>query len=390
MSALPSVTVICANASTNGMGRALLLAKLLATETTVRIAGVSSKETIWMPARDSGIPIAAFPVPPRAFDYARAIPWIREQVGDDLVVVSKPVFQSLGLALSSGLGRRGFVVDIDDWETGLIQRDFHTEGMSGVRQTAARALSYAARGGVNRFTAAALLEAYARHARHRIVSNRWLAARFGGEILYHVRDPAELDPSLPPAHAVTPLPDGATWVGFVGTPRPHKGIDVLVDAVASARRHADVGLAIMGIADTNDPIVVRARQLLGAERFVTYPQFPFSALADHLRLLDIVAVPSLDVPAAWGQIPAKLFDGMAMAKPVVASALNDIPEILEGAGFVVKAGHVASLADALVRLAVDPDLRVRLGRTARTRLVERYSYDAGRPVLVRAVQNAAK
>jgi glycosyltransferase involved in cell wall biosynthesis len=243
---------------------------------------------------------------------------------------------------------------------------------------------------VNRFTAAALLEAYARRARHRIVSNRWLAARFGGEILYHVRDPAELDPSLPPAHAVTPLPDGATWVGFVGTPRPHKGIDVLVDAVASARRHADVGLAIMGIADTNDPIVVRARQLLGAERFVTYPQFPFSALADHLRLLDIVAVPSLDVPAAWGQIPAKLFDAMSMAKPVVASALNDIPEILEGAGIVVEPGRVSPLADAIVALGGDPKMREQLGKRGREKLIESYSYAAGRPILIDVVRSAIR
>jgi glycosyltransferase involved in cell wall biosynthesis len=151
-----------------------------------------------------------------------------------------------------------------------------------------------------------------------------------------------------------------------------------------------VGLVVMGVEDDLDPVLQRAHALLGAERFKAWPQFPFAALRDHVRAVDIVALPSLDVPAAWGQIPAKLFDGMAMAKPVVASSLNDMPEILEGVGLIVPPGDVTGLANALVTLANDPGLRERLGRNARARLLDRFSYDAGREVLLRAVHAAAR
>jgi glycosyltransferase involved in cell wall biosynthesis len=298
------------------------------------------------------------------------------------------VLQSLGLAEVSRVGRRGRVMDIDDWESGLIQEGAYDEGMVGVRQLAARAKSYAKRLGANRFLAARVLEEYAKHLPHRLVSNRWLQARFGGDILYHVRDPRVLDPHAPVEHVTESLPGGPTWVGFIGTPRPHKGVGVLVEAVALAQRRADVGLVLMGVEDDHDPVLVRAHSLIGGDRFRAWPQFPFVALRDHLRVVDVVALPSLDVPAAWGQIPAKLFDGMAMAKPVVATALNDMPEILEGVGLVVPPGDVHALADAIVRLAKDPELRRRLGVEARRRLIERYSYAAGRTVLLRAVTTA--
>jgi glycosyltransferase involved in cell wall biosynthesis len=388
MRTLPSVSVICANASTNGMGRALLIADLLRTETRVQVVGVGSKPTVWAPALTTGIPVRSFTVPDSPVDYRHAIPWLRDAVGDDFVIVTKPVFQSLGLAMASRVGARGRVIDIDDWESGLIQQGAYSEGMVGLRQGVARAKSYAARFGANRFLAARLLEEYAKHLPHRLVSNRWLHVRFGGEILYHVRDPRVLDPHAPVQHATDSLPGGPTWVGFIGTPRPHKGVGVLVEAVALAQRRADVGLVVMGVDVEDDPILARARRLIGGDRFRTWPQFPFVALRDHLRVVDVVALPSLDVPAAWGQIPAKLFDGMAMAKPVVASALNDMPEILRDVGLVVPPGDVAALSEAIVKLAKDPDLRRELGARGRERLIERYSYSAGRAVLLRAMDKA--
>ncbi len=372
------------------MGRALLIADLLREETAVQVVGVGSKPAVWAPALSTGIPVYSFLVPKSPLEYGKAIPWLRERVGDDAVIVTKPVFQSLGLAAVSRVGARGFVVDIDDWETGLIQKGAHEPGMVGSRLRRARARSYLADAGVNRFVAARLLEAYAMRMPHRLVSNKWLRAKFGGELLYHVRDPRVLDPARPIEHDVGSLSRDAVWVGFVGTPRPHKGVGVLVDAVARARRRADVGLVVMGADDPTDPVLLRARSLIGDERFVAWPQFPFLALCDHLRVADIIALPSLDVPAAWGQIPAKLFDGMSMAKPIVASALNDMPEILEGAGLIVPPGDPDALADALVTLASDPELRRNLGERGREKLIASYGYDTGRDVLLRVLRRAIR
>jgi glycosyltransferase involved in cell wall biosynthesis len=385
---LPPITVICPNVSSNSLGRSLLLAELLQSETDVEIVGAQLEAEVWRPATASAVTIRAYPLQAGRRHYFDAVPWLRKLCRDRFVIVSKPVLQSLGLALLAGAGRkRGMLVDIDDWQTGFFQqRSGQTLGPLAARL--ARLRSYARRGGMNGFVLTRALEAYATSVPPRIVSNRWLQKKFGGEIVYHVRDPAVLDPNV-----TTPLPPAAldrnkVWVAFVGTPRMHKGIDVLLAAVKRARERAPVGLAIMGCSE-QEPFVAAARASLG-EAFVCLPPFPWSKLADHVQLADIIAIPSLNVPAAWGQIPAKLFDAMSMAKPVIASALNDMPEILNGVGLTVAAGDSAELADAIVLLANDPEKRAELGRAARAKLIERYSYDAGRAVLRAAVAAAVR
>ena len=44
-------------------------------------------------------------------------------------------------------------------------------------------------------------------------------------------------------------------------------------------------------------------------------------------------------------------------------------------GFVIPVGDVDALADRIERLAADPDLRRRMGASARARMIERYSVD---------------
>jgi len=338
MSTLPPLSIVCPNVSSNSLGRALLLADLLRTETRVQVAGMRQAEAVWAPAASAAVPIRAFPLRPGRSHYFDGVRWLQEVVGDDFVIVSKPVLQSLGLALLGRVGRRGMIVDIDDWQTGFFQYDQAREGMSPAGQRLARFRSYTRRGGLNGFVLTRLLEAYARRKPYRTVSNRWLRARFGGELLYHVRDPAVLDPSLPSRFGIDPLPRDLTWVGFVGTPRAHKGLRILVDAVVCARRSANVGLVLMGVDDVRDAAITHARRALDPDTLRIIAPFPLEALRDHLNLADILAIPSLEVPGSWGQIPAKLFDAMSMAKPIVASQVNDIPEVLGDSGVCVPPG----------------------------------------------------
>ena len=388
MPQLPNVSVVCPNVSSNALGRALLLAELLRTETKVQVVGMRQGPDVWAPASSSTVPVQGYPVRAGRLHYFDGVPWLRDVVASDFVVVSKPVLQSLGLALLARIGSSGMIVDIDDWQTGFFQFDRGRERVSPLRQRVARFRSYARRGGLNGFVLTRLLEEYSRR-RHRTVSNRWLQAHFGGEILYHVRDPGVLDPSLPPVADLERLPSDRLWIGFVGTPRAHKGIRVLVDAVAMALREAKLGLALMGV-DEGDPELVHAQSVLGADALRVVTPFPLAELRDHLALADVLAIPSLHVPGSWGQIPAKLFDAMSMAKPIVATSVNDIPEILDGVGLCVPPGDASALATALVRLAGDAPLRARLGGLARERLIERYSFTTGRRVLIELIERARR
>jgi glycosyltransferase involved in cell wall biosynthesis len=383
MSVLPPVAVICPNLSSNALGRALLLAELVASHTSVRVLGVRRGDAIWAPARNSPIRIEEFALSREARYSPAPARWLRSKLHHDLVLVSKPVPHSLGLALAAGVRPRQMVVDIDDWESGFFQGAAN-ESSSHARFLWARFRSYGRRFGMNSFVLTRALEEIARRVPHRIVSNRWLQQRFGGELLYHVRDADTLHPQPATAPAAE-----RPWVAFVGTPRTHKGLEVLLEAMELQRGQNAAGLLLMG-APASHPLLDRARARLGEHRFSCMPEFPLAELPARLARADIIAIPSLDVPAAWGQIPAKLFDALAMGKPVVVSDVNDMREIVEGCGIAVPAGDARALAGAIARLAASPELRADLGAAARARFLERFTYTQGREIISRVLHAAAQ
>jgi glycosyltransferase involved in cell wall biosynthesis len=74
-------------------------------------------------------------------------------------------------------------------------------------------------------------------------------------------------------------------------------------------------------------------------------------------------------------MPLKAVDAMAMGRPVVASRVSDLPEVLDGCGRIVPPGDPARLAAAIADLLEDEAQARELGARARARCVERYSLE---------------
>jgi glycosyltransferase involved in cell wall biosynthesis len=83
---------------------------------------------------------------------------------------------------------------------------------------------------------------------------------------------------------------------------------------------------------------------------------------------------------------------MACALPVVSSRLSGIPELVEDGrtGFLVAPCDGQGLADALARLAADPELRERLGRAGRAKVLEEFHLERNAAALVRLFTGAAQ
>jgi glycosyltransferase involved in cell wall biosynthesis len=100
---------------------------------------------------------------------------------------------------------------------------------------------------------------------------------------------------------------------------------------------------------------------------------PFEKLPDILNGADVLAVPSLWLEA-FGQVT---IEAMAAGVPVVTSDIGGSTEInVDGeTGFVVPKGDAGALAEAITTLLKDEGRRERMGRAARQRAEENYSYD---------------
>src|SRR5207249_8347971 len=100
----------------------------------------------------------------------------------------------------------------------------------------------------------------------------------------------------------------------------------------------------------------------------------------YLAAMDVLVsphVPNSDGSRFFGH-PTKLFDYMATGRGIVASRLEQIGEVLEHerTALLVPPGDDAELATAIVRLVDDPDLRARLGASARRQVLQDHTWEA--------------
>lgn len=90
----------------------------------------------------------------------------------------------------------------------------------------------------------------------------------------------------------------------------------------------------------------------------------------------VAAVDAVAAPSTWPEpFPSAVLEPMMLGKPVVASAVGGIPEMVSDArtGMLVPKGDVPALAAALGRLAADPALCAHLGQAARADTSARFS-----------------
>jgi len=72
---------------------------------------------------------------------------------------------------------------------------------------------------------------------------------------------------------------------------------------------------------------------------------------------------------------------MSMAKPIIASAVSDLPIILNGCGIIIPPRDIAALAKQITYLIENPQIAEMLGQRARAKCIKKYSYITGGKIL---------
>ncbi|HEY8188551.1 MAG TPA: glycosyltransferase family 4 protein [Pyrinomonadaceae bacterium] len=99
---------------------------------------------------------------------------------------------------------------------------------------------------------------------------------------------------------------------------------------------------------------------------------PWQQLADSYRRASVFVMPSY-----YETFGISVIEAMAFGLPVVATNVGGLPEVVEDGvtGILVPPGNADALADAIVQLLRDPDLRARLGHAGRERVRSEFTID---------------
>lgn len=164
---------------------------------------------------------------------------------------------------------------------------------------------------------------------------------------------------------------------FVGGLEPRKGLDYLVRAMPMiAGLVPDVKLIVVaksGFRGTDQVSTFQslARELGVSNRILFRESVDQQTLLSFYSECDVVVLPSRN--EGWG---LSLMEAMACGKPVVATRVGGIPELVRDGvdGLLVEPGDLDQLASAVVRLLTNPEVRRKMALAGRERVKE-YSWD---------------
>ena len=313
----------------------------------------------------------------------QALPWngvfsaaqLLRRIQGEIVIAYKLKPSSYGLALLHRLAkRRPVILDIDDWEMSWHGGDDWRYRPS-LRQLIRDA--FKPNGALWRPDHPLYLkqiESLTPWADCITTHTSFLQNRFGGVYLPNGKDtnlfdPAKYDPTMCRERYGL---NGYRVLMFPGAPRPYKGLEDVLEALEQLNQN-DLKLVIVGGSPYDD--YDSYLQERWGRHIIQIPKTPYRDMPCLISAAHIVVVPQRDAPAAQAQFPLKLTDAMAMAKPILATRVGDIPSILAGTGYLADPANPAQLGAQLTRIFSDYEAAAMRGQQARQRCIEHYSIE---------------
>ena len=313
---------------------------------------------------------------------------IYNSVNGDVLFAFKPRPTSYLIGLICSLLKRiPIVVDIEDWELApyWIQREELSKWMFLKR--------YLFHGWKipNDLKYLYVTEKLVSFSNAVIVCTNFLKGKYGGTKLYHGVDTEVFNPKGKNKRRLREkweVPFDKKIVLFAGTPRPHKGLDDLIWALNVIDPNCKVKLLLVG--GSIEGSIDGELYEMSKKRTIYLGYQPHGSMPEILYLSDLVVLPQKDNLISRAQVPGKVFEAMAMAKPVIATAVSDLPQILKGCGLIIKPGDVEDLAKNIQHVLSNPDIGRIIGKKARRKCIKSYSYKAMAEVLLPIFQQFEK
>lgn len=184
------------------------------------------------------------------------------------------------------------------------------------------------------------------------------------EVISNAVDESLFHPGVLPG--ALPEADGRCVIGFCGSLKAWHGVDILMDAFRELnRRHAGLHLLVVGDGPKYDWLQGYADGAGLADRVTLTGWVEHEQTPALLARSDILVAPYPDMDDFYFS-PLKLFEYLALGKPVVASDIGQIKDVVETGtnGLLVPAGDCLALVEALQCLIVDAELRETMMRGA--------------------------
>lgn len=168
-------------------------------------------------------------------------------------------------------------------------------------------------------------------------------------------------------------------VGFVGSFRPWHGINYLIALAENLVPQLPSALFLLVGDGADRPLYEKKVQEMGLTgHFLFTGRVAHTDVPQYLVSMDVVIAPIVkkNFLGEFHGSPLKIFEYMAMAKSVIAPPLGQTCDVIEDgiSGLLIASEDTPKLVQAILNLHYDPALREQIGKNARARVMERYTW----------------
>jgi len=163
------------------------------------------------------------------------------------------------------------------------------------------------------------------------------------------------------------LPEDKQIILFAGYLRPRKGLQYLIEAIPKLVKDHDPLFLILGEGVMRGELEKKISEYGLGDNVRLMGLIPHEKMPLYVNAMDILVLPT----QKEGR-PNIVIEAMAVKKPVVASAVSGIPELMidSKTGFLIPPRDVKAIEDSLGKILADKELGRRMGRAGRERILE--------------------
>lgn len=181
------------------------------------------------------------------------------------------------------------------------------------------------------------------------------------------------------ARAELGLDDSKKYVCFVGHLAAWQGVEFLIhSAPLILDKCPEVRFLVVGDGIMKDKLQKIASERGISDKFIFTGRVPYENVPVYINAADVCVAPFIkERNSKIGLSALKTYEYLACGKPIVASSIPGVKDLIDlsGGGISVPPENPGELANAVVKLISDENMRNAMGEKGRKYVVENHSWD---------------
>lgn len=156
-----------------------------------------------------------------------------------------------------------------------------------------------------------------------------------------------------------------------------QGLSIVLEAAKKVEAHEHIKIVLQGAGPEKEDLLA-LKESLNLKNVVFMPPVEKSKMPSILKSVDVALVPLRKLDIFQGAIPSKIFEALAMKKPLLLGVDGEArTHFIEkaNAGKFFEPENVSDLADKLVQMAGNPEELIQMGERAREYVSENFNRD---------------